>query len=59
MVDLMQQALDKVLAWGEANGLNFNPTKTVAVVFTKKMCPTAAWKTLKMKKEGASCTATR
>ena len=48
MVDLMQQALDKVLAWGADNGLNFNPTKTVAVVFTKKMCPTAAWKTLKM-----------
>ena len=35
MVELMQQALTMVLNWGKENGLTFNPTKTVAVTFTK------------------------
>ena len=47
MVTVMQQALDTVLAWGRRNGLSFNPTKTVAVVFTKSTRSTS-WAPLRM-----------
>ena len=33
LVSLLQAGLDKVTKWGQENGLNFSPTKTVAVVF--------------------------
>ena len=36
MVQLLQRALDRVLNWGETNGLTFAAAKTVAVVFTHK-----------------------
>ena len=35
MVDLMQNQLNKVLKWGNTNGLTFNPTKTAAVLFKR------------------------
>jgi ribonuclease HI len=35
LVNLMQQALDEVIEWGELNGLIFNPDKTSAVLFTR------------------------
>jgi ribonuclease HI len=47
MVELMQQALTMVLEWGKENGLTFNPTKTVAVTFTKAT-KEPEWKELKM-----------
>jgi hypothetical protein len=34
LVSLMQQALDRVLAWGRKNGLSFNPDKTCVVIFS-------------------------
>ena len=45
MVDLMQRALDQVLDWGDRNGLSFNPTKTVCMVFTLKTTE-VTWKPL-------------
>ena len=33
---LMQSAIYKVTNWGVKNGLNFNPSKTVAILFTTK-----------------------
>lgn len=35
LVSLMNKALHKVLRWGQANGLVFNPTKTCAVRFSQ------------------------
>ena len=35
MARLMQTALDKVMEWGDANGLVFNPSKTQTVMFTR------------------------
>jgi len=32
----MQTAVNKALAWGAAKGLEFSPSKTVAVIFTRK-----------------------
>ena len=34
MFSLMQQAVDKVLRWGQETRLDFDPAKTVVVVFT-------------------------
>ena len=34
--DYMNSALKKVLKWGEENHLNFNPSKTIAIMFTNK-----------------------
>ena len=44
MVRLMQECLDEILKWGDENGLTFNPTKTVAVVFTANKNEEKAWK---------------
>jgi len=35
MAGIMQKQLNKVLAWSVAQGLNFNPTKTTTVMFSK------------------------
>ena len=35
MVDVMNQALNKVMKWGSSNGLIFNPTKTQATRFSQ------------------------
>ena len=34
--DLLQPALDKVIDWGNRNGLTFNPTKTKTILFTRR-----------------------
>ncbi len=36
LADIMQEAIDKVLAWGHRVGLNFNPNKTEYLVVTRK-----------------------
>ena len=36
MVDNMQVAVDQAVAWGNENGLSFNPSKTVVVLFTRR-----------------------
>ena len=36
MGNLLQPALDKVIEWGDINGLSFNPTKTKTILFTKR-----------------------
>ena len=36
MVSLMQKALNKVQTWAQENGLTLSPTKTNAVLFTRK-----------------------
>ena len=36
LVKQMQKALDKAINWGEANGLSFSATKTVAMCFSRK-----------------------
>ncbi len=36
MSELLQEAVDKVVTWGDDNGLNFNPKKTKMVLFTRK-----------------------
>ena len=35
MIDAMQSMLDRLVTWGRSCGLNFNPQKTVAVMFTR------------------------
>ena len=35
-ISQLQKVLDKVTAWGNTQGLNFSPKKSVAVVFTRK-----------------------
>ena len=48
LVDIMNKALEKVLNWGETNGLVFNPEKTSVVRFTssKKF---SEWRKVMMK----------
>jgi hypothetical protein len=36
LINIMQPYLTKALAWGEANGLKFSSSKTVAVMFTRR-----------------------
>lgn len=36
MVDLMQETLDKTVAWGERHGLTFNPQKTVTIFYHRR-----------------------
>ncbi len=36
MEEFLQEAMDKVLEWGNLNGLSFNPKKTQMVLFTSK-----------------------
>jgi ribonuclease HI len=36
MISRIQVALDKVIEWGNEEGLTFNATKTAAILFTKK-----------------------
>lgn len=36
MVNIMQQAVNKVMNWGVRNGLTFNPAKTQVTVFSNK-----------------------
>ena len=36
LIDLMNTALEKVLKWGNENGLTFNPQKTMSVLFTRR-----------------------
>ena len=37
LIDLTEAALKKVVNWGMNNGLNFNPAKTNAIIFNKKL----------------------
>ncbi len=36
MSDLLQNEINKVVSWGNSNGLTFNPKKTKMVLFTRK-----------------------
>ncbi len=36
MEEFLQESMDKVLEWGNSNGLSFNPKKTQMVLFTNK-----------------------
>ena len=36
LIDIMNEALERVLTWGDRNGLTFSPLKTCAVLFTRK-----------------------
>ena len=36
LINIGQQAINRALAWGTANGLKFSDTKTVAVMFTRR-----------------------
>ena len=36
LIDIMNEALERVLTWEDRNGLTFNPLKTCAVLFTRK-----------------------
>jgi ribonuclease HI len=36
LTPLLQDAINKCLGWGQANGLNFSATKTVAMIFSKQ-----------------------
>ncbi len=35
MGDILQPELDRVIEWGQRNGLSFNPSKTTAILFRK------------------------
>jgi hypothetical protein len=37
MVRRMQPYINKIVAWGKRSGLEFNSSKTMAVLFTRKM----------------------
>ena len=45
MYKSMQRMLNKLYHWGEGKNLKFNPTKTVAVLFSKKQIKTKIPKT--------------
>ena len=47
IVESMNEALKKVLEWGDANGLVFNPEKTCVVRFSRSK-RFSAWKSVKM-----------
>ena len=47
MVDIMQKTVDEVNEWGKENGLTFNPSKTEAIIFTRKTTK-VTWKPIKM-----------
>jgi ribonuclease HI/retron-type reverse transcriptase len=48
IIPRMQQAVDKCVAWGKQQGLNFSPTKTVVVMFNRKSNHTPPERTIAM-----------
>ena len=49
LAEIMQRAINKVLKWGDENGLTFNPDKTSSVIFTKRRhTKSATWRKLTM-----------